>query len=209
LFSLYIFGRYINTKPSPKPVSIPENKAPVNPIIPVVQIRYHYPISDYNNRIKYKAFGQYFIGTEPIPACGRQFTGYHDADDLEISEAEASTDVPVYAIADGTIRQISTVSGYGGLLILQVNLEGQEVTVNYGHVSISSVKVRVGDVVKTGQFLANLGKGCSMETDGERKHLHFAIHKGSQIDLAGYVPTQAELADWLNPKEELAKIGAK
>jgi len=44
-----------------------------------------------------------------------------------------------------------------------------------------------------------LGKGYSDETDGERKHLHFAIHKGTKIDVRGYVQTKGELQDWLNP----------
>jgi murein DD-endopeptidase MepM/ murein hydrolase activator NlpD len=195
--------------PNPKNVTIPEKTNPPNPISPTVETKYHYPISDYNNRIKVKSFGQYFTSSNNPPTCGRAFVGYHDGDDLEVTETELNSDVPVYAVADGRIRQVSTLSGYGGLLIMEANLNGQEVTMNYGHISLASTKVKTGDEVKVGQELALLGKGCSAETDGERKHLHFAIHKGSTIDVAGYIKTQAELTNWLNPKEELAAIGAK
>jgi hypothetical protein len=43
-----------------------------------------------------------------------------------------------------------------------------------------------------------LGKGHSPETDGVRKHLHLGIHKGTSIDIRGYVPTQDSVEQWLD-----------
>ena len=51
-----------------------------------------------------------------------------------------------------------------------------------------------------GEQMALLGKGDSIETDYERKHLHFSINKKS-ADLRGYVQNKDELSDWENPLE--------
>jgi len=45
-----------------------------------------------------------------------------------------------------------------------------------------------------------LGDHESAETDGERKHLHFGIHKGSDIDMRGYVAIEEELENWIDPQ---------
>ncbi len=38
------------------------------------------------------------------------------------------------------------------------------------------------------------------ETDGERKHLHLGIHKGTVVDLRGYVDSELDLKNWINPE---------
>lgn len=169
---------------------------------------YYYPMSgDYSSRVTFRWFGKLVSAGEVAPDCGQSFSGYHNADDLEVTSTEKQQPVPVYAIANGRIRQISNVNGYGGLLIMEANLEGQPVTLNYGHIDINSASVRVGDTISAGQQLALLGQGCSAQTDGERKHLHFAIHKSTEIDVRGYLPTQVALNSWINPKEFL--VGQK
>ena len=64
----------------------------------------------------------------------------------------------------------------------------------------------VNKSIKAGDIIGYLGQGCSQQTDFERKHLHFAIHKGDSIDVRGYVPTLNELSSWLDPKIELRKL---
>jgi len=44
-----------------------------------------------------------------------------------------------------------------------------------------------------------LGDDHSEETDGARKHLHFSIYVGEKMDYHGYIQTQEELSNWLNP----------
>jgi murein DD-endopeptidase MepM/ murein hydrolase activator NlpD len=171
--------------------------------------KYYYPISNYASRLTFRYYGLYVTPAQQASPCGAPFTGYHDGDDLETTAAEQNIDVQVYAIAAATVRQVGYVSGYGGLMVLGTNIDGQDYTIYYGHINLASVTVGTGGSVTTGEKLADLGAACSTETDGERKHLHFAIHKGTGIDVRGYVPDQATLANWVNPSEFLKNLGAK
>ncbi len=172
-------------------------------------VQFYYPLSRYNERITIHAYGTLVRpGDETSLVCGRAFSGYHNGDDLEAFPEEMNVVVPVRAMVAGTVRQVSSVDGYGGLVVIEHNLSGRVVTTYYGHLNINSVALRVGSTVTAGQTIGNLGQGCSGETDGERKHLHFAIHSGSGIDVRGYVPNQNILSLWLNPKEVLASLKA-
>ena len=62
-----------------------------------------------------------------------------------------------------------------------------------------------GATVKLGQQIALLGDGYSDETDGERKHLHFAIIPGESSNLKGYVQNESELSGWIDPLEFFAE----
>lgn len=79
----------------------------------------------------------------------------------------------------------------------------QEVTVIYGHLKIESVETTVGSEMNPSQALGILGKGFSAETDGERKHLHLGIHRGTGVTLLGYVSSQEALSQWIDPMEYL------
>lgn len=167
----------------------------------------YYPMASYDSRTTKRTYGQYFSATSTNDlTCGGHFTGYHNGDDLEIVGDELNSEVPVFAIADGTVRQLSRVNGYGGLLIIEYGLASQVVTANYGHIDLTQPQVSVGQVVTAGQVVGYLGTDCSTETDGERKHLHFSLHKGSSIDVKGYLQEEAELASWLNPAEFLKSL---
>lgn len=170
--------------------------------------KYFYPINNYEGRLTVRWFGKYVSASEKPPTCGRTFVGFHDADDLEIFKGEVNETVPVYAIADSKLIEFSEVAGYGGLLVLEANINGQKYTLNYGHIKLSSVRFQKGDDVPAGAQVAELGQGCSAETDGERKHLHFAIHKGDGVDVRGYLNSEQELASWENPKEFLQNLQA-
>ncbi|MCX6797789.1 MAG: hypothetical protein NTX66_01025 [Candidatus Falkowbacteria bacterium] len=78
------------------------------------------------------------------------------------------------------------------------NLNKQTVTIIYGHLKLASIKPALGDQLEAGENFAILGQGYSVETDGERKHLHLGIHKGVSISLLGYVSKSADLSAWLN-----------
>ncbi len=148
------------------------------------------PIDEYFERTTYKVFGQYVSDS---------FTGYHAGDDIEYTDV--IDEVPVYAIADGVVMREGWVSGYGGLLTMKFSVEGREIYALYGHIDLSSSGLVVGQEVEQGEFLANLGEGESEETDGERKHLHFALYEGGSLRTKGYVDTEAELAEWIDPSE--------
>jgi murein DD-endopeptidase MepM/ murein hydrolase activator NlpD len=174
------------------------------------QVAYYYPITNYVNRLTNRHYGQTITPSDRqgLP-CGAPFTGLHDADDLEVTTAELTADIPIYAIAAGTVRQVSQVNGYGGLLVIQHSLNNQVVTANYGHINLQRTTVKTGDHVTAGQLVSYLGDACSNQTDGERKHLHFALHRGSAIDIKGYVTTPSELAAWLNPSQVLENVQAQ
>ena len=148
------------------------------------------PVEGYFERLTVKPFGKYVSD---------RFVGYHVADDIEFTDVPE--EVSVYAIADGVVLRMGWVSGYGGLLTIRFTIEGREITALYGHIDLASSPLLVDQKVKQGQFLANLGDGESAETDGERKHLHFALYEANVLRLAGYVQTEVELAEWINPSE--------
>jgi murein DD-endopeptidase MepM/ murein hydrolase activator NlpD len=154
-----------------------------------------YPIADFKARITKKPFGIY-ITPKTSPVQPERFTGYHTGTDVEYTDITA--DVPVYALADGKIVLSRTASGYGGVIMLEFDLNGVKHTALYGHIRPSSLPA-VGLAVTKGQQLAVLGTGYSAETDGERRHLHFAILSNNRLDLAGYVSTNSALSGWLDP----------
>lgn len=169
-----------------------------------------FPINNYSNRLNFRRFGQ-LVKPEDSESliCGRPFEGFHTGDDLEISGSEVNQEIPVFSIADGQVLSISKVDGYGGLLIIGYQLNNQTITAYYGHINLKTVKVKENEVVVPGQLLAYLGDQCSQQSGFERKHLHFSLHKGSEIDLLGYITDSSQLKDWLNPYQELIRLKAK
>ncbi len=169
-----------------------------------------YPITNYASRITNRWYGKLITAADSKSlACGQPYQGYHTGDDLEVTKTELNQPVPVFAIARGTVLSAGPVSGYGGLIVIEHNLGNQTVTAYYGHINLSQTTVTQGQTVQAGQQITVLGDNCSSQTGGERKHLHFAIHQGSAVDVRGYVPNQATLANWLNPKENLASLNAQ
>lgn len=138
-----------------------------------------------------------------------QFTGIHAAVDVEFtSPADLRRDVPVRAVAGGTVIHIGDVAGYGGLVVIR-HAEPESVTSLYGHLRLRGLPVRVGQRVREGQRIGVLGSHFSAETSGARKHLHFGIHKGPALDIAGHEQTRERLlAEWYNPNDWLRRHGA-
>ncbi len=150
------------------------------------------------SRITKKPFGIY-VNPKNSPVEPERFTGYHTAVDFETTEAEQNIDIPVPVLFDGKLVLKKSTSGYGGVVVVESAIEGQQVTIVYGHLKLSSVSIPVGQYVKKGETLGILGKGYSPETDGERKHLHLGIHIGPSINLLGYVQKQSDLSGWKDP----------
>lgn len=156
------------------------------------------PISNARARITKKPFGLY-VTPKNSPVSPERFTGYHTGVDFETTPAEQNVDVPVYAVCAGKLIYANWVSGYGGVAVESCTFNGQPVTVLYGHLNFASILSSVANMpLAAGQKLAVLGKGYSTQTDGERKHLHLAIHKGTAINLLGYVPQKSQLSSWLD-----------
>lgn len=151
-------------------------------------------------RVTKKPFGLY-VSPGNSPVSPERFAGFHTGTDFETTAAEADIDVPVPAFCDGTLLVNRTASGYGGVAVQSCVLDGQTVTVIYGHLKQPSI-VPIGTILKKGDRVGILGKGFSSETDGERKHLHLGAHKGTAINITGYA-SSGELYNWLNPADYL------
>jgi murein DD-endopeptidase MepM/ murein hydrolase activator NlpD len=126
-----------------------------------------YPISNFKDRQSFKIFGQYFDKKSYIghgKVFPKQYYGYHAAVDLEILPIEVDQSVPVYAITDGKIIYAAPVTGYGGVILLQLDTTGD--TALYGHVKLTDLPYKVGDIVTAGTKLAYLGDAYSGETAG-------------------------------------------
>ena len=84
-------------------------------------------------------------------------------------------------------------------MVQSCELEKKPITVIYGHLKLDSIKANLGENIDLGNIVGILGADKSPESDGERKHLHLGFHKGSNVDIRGYVKNNAELSDWVDP----------
>jgi len=172
--------------------------APVNDV-PSPVVVFAAPLSRANERITKKPFGIKISPTDS-PVQPEKFSGYHTGTDFETFPEEVDIVVAIKAICDGRVVYKQRVNGYGGVLIQSCQYQNQPITVIYGHLALSSISLKVGDELKAGESIGNLGQGYSYDTDGERKHLHLGIHRGSAIELKGYVQNQADLSRWIDFK---------
>lgn len=155
-----------------------------------------FPVEGFMEGRTFKAFGEYIQD---------RFNGYHVGDDVE--HVATAWDVPVQAIADGEVAFVSRVSGYGGVIVLKHELEGKTISSLYGHIDLGSTTLKTGDKVRKHEKIAVLGEGETAETDGERKHLHFALWEGGEVKLPGYVQTEVEVDGWINPSNFYTQLG--
>lgn len=197
---------HTNSAPAAQPVTA-EPTVPSTPISEKSTPTVVLPVAGFYGRVTKKTFGMY-ITPKTSPVQPERFTGYHAGADAETTPSEQSIDVPVFSIAAGTVTLARYVSGYGGVVMIRYAINGKSVTALYGHVRLASVRVKVGDSVHAGQQIAVLGTGYSAETDGERKHLHFAILVGASSIVKGYVSAKSQLSAWLDPVTWLHEQGA-
>ncbi len=127
-----------------------------------------------------------------------RFSGYHVATDFEVTKEELDQDISVFAICSGKVLSSGFAEGYGGLIIQRCVIRGETVTVLYGHLSLASLP-KTGTKIIAGKQLGILGAARSHDTDGNRKHLHLGIHRGTAIDMRGYVQTEEEVNEYIDP----------
>jgi len=156
------------------------------------------PLSEISKRETKKTFGIY-ITPENSPIQPERFKGYHTGVDFEILPQELDKDVPVYAICSGELKLKQFSSGYGGLVVQMCQLNKKPITVVYGHLRLSSLINSIGDNLNIGDNIGLLGDDKSSETDYERKHLHISIYNDSEINIRGYLNSEEELLNWIDP----------
>ncbi|MDD2766184.1 MAG: M23 family metallopeptidase [Candidatus Moranbacteria bacterium] len=156
------------------------------------------PLDQASERIMKKPFG-ILIDSKTSPVQPERFGGYHTGTDFETFPNEKSVDVSVRAICTGEINMKRQASGYGGLVVQQCTLDGEAISIVYGHLALRSVTAEKGDILIQGDVIGILEMAESIDTDGERKHLHLGIFRGDAINILGYVPSQKELDQWIDP----------
>jgi hypothetical protein len=156
------------------------------------------PLDRASERVSKKPFGIY-INPATSPVQPERFQGYHAGTDFETFPEEANADVSAYAVCSGKLLLKESASGYGGVAVQSCEAENNPITVIYGHLKLASISAKAGDTINVGDALGILGKGYSAETDGERKHLHLSFHKGTAVNIRGYVNAKSELSGWLDP----------
>lgn len=156
------------------------------------------PMDKAQKRIIKKTFGK-LITPETSPVENDRFNGFHTGVDWEIFENEMDLDVSVQAICRGNLILKNYVSGYGGVAIQECKIDGNPVTVVYGHIDLKSIEFTKGEMMDAGEIIGNLGDHKSVETDGTRKHLHLGIHKGNSIEFKGYAVSEKDLSNWIDP----------
>lgn len=155
------------------------------------------PINDALSRITKKPFGIKISPTNS-PVSPEKFSGFHTGVDFETPPDEPNVDVPIFAVCNGPLLLKKWATGYGGVAVQKCVIAKMDVTVIYGHLKLAGISTAVGEQLADGQQIGILGKGYGTETDGERKHLHLGIHKGTTINILGYVKSQSDLSQWLD-----------
>lgn len=174
-------------------------ETPVSDIRPVSHTKLLEPIPDFSKRVSKKPFGIY-VTPESSPIQPERFIGYHTGADAEIASDELQKNFFVKAVADGDVVLVRSAAGYGGLVVIQHTIdESKKLYGMYGHIRFSSILIKARDHVKAGDVIGVLGDHMSEETGGERKHLHFGLYQGETPDIRGYVSSQEELKNWINP----------
>lgn len=172
------------------------NSAPVDTEErPVEKTELIEPVNEFKERITKKPFGIH-ITSATSPVQPENFNGYHAGVDVEYEDV--ADEVIVRAVTAGKVVSAKWVSGYGGVLVLRHEINGEELLVLYGHLD-PDLMITIHAEVLASQQIGVLGEGGTNETDGERKHLHLSFIKGTGVNLRGYVSSESGLNAWYDP----------
>ncbi len=193
----YVFK---NEKPDTANIPSQNNPASVSIQKNTVSISIEVPLDNAFARITKKPFG-IEVSPDNSPVTPEKFSGFHTGTDFETLDSESEEDVAVRAICDGEIIQKNSLNGYGGAIVQKCQYNNSPILVIYGHIILdSSTKEKE---IKKEDFVALLSPAYSPESGLERKHLHLGIIKGEKISYLGYVPTEKELSNWIDPESTL------
>ena len=106
----------------------------------------------------------------------------HEGIDIKCTQRDANGEPidPVSAAADGTITYINTKAGlsnYGNYIVMQHQVDGLTVYTLYAHLRALASGLSVGQVKKSGEIIATMGRTSNTRQgiSRERAHLHFEI----------------------------------
>lgn len=121
------------------------------------------------------------FGPRIDPISGEQSTHYG----LDLGAADGT---PILAAADGIVTVAEFSGNYGGLIIIEHQLDGETVATAYAHMWQHGIHVIAGERVIAGQHIGDVGS--SGYSTGA--HLHFEVRPG------GTNGTAIDPAAWLN-----------
>ena len=107
------------------------------------------------------------LGDGIHPITGEQ--SFHTGTDFAAADG-----TPILAAADGTVTVAEFSGGYGGLVVIEHRIDGRTVATAYAHSWQHGIHVSVGDQVRAGQHIADVGSS-GMSTG---PHLHFEVRDG-------------------------------
>jgi murein DD-endopeptidase MepM/ murein hydrolase activator NlpD len=88
---------------------------------------------------------------------------------------------PIHAAADGIVIYAGYTRGFGNTVMIKHN---EEITTLYGHIREGGIKVHVGQAVKQGDVIAEVGS--TGRSTGN--HLHFTVYRNNvAVDPMGYL----------------------
>ena len=114
---------------------------------------------------------------------------------LDMGHKKGENHPPVYSSADGICVYRAFQSKSGGW-VLGIYHEKYDCTSEYGHLKEGSLKIKLGDRVKMGQLIANMGNTGKQNGKDLPIHLHYGICKGRGLN---YGITHK----WYNPTKYL------
>lgn len=121
--------------------------------------------------------------------------------------SELDAGAPVYAVADGIVREAEERSQFGLVILIEHQLSnGSSVVSLYGHLDPTLIQVSPGQTVSAGDVIGVLG---TTETNGGWVvHLHFGIHKAAYTGdwvYYGHVHDPVTAEDWYDPETFIPK----
>lgn len=115
--------------------------------------------------------------------------GFHSGVDLA-----AAVGSPVLAVGDGTVAFAGKQGAYGNLVVIN-HAEGLQTR----YAQLSSIKVKVGQVVKRGQAIATVG--TTGNPSSKQPHLHFEVRSRSGLGWVADNPESYILKNLVKPAQ--------
>lgn len=126
------------------------------------------------------------------------FSNYHYALDYGWNNNHGGKNVGVYAVADGKVFDIGKSTGNnnaGNYVWTRHEFDTYDILTRYAHLQDGSIKVKVGQSIKQGQQIANMGG-----TYGYSEHLHhdvWKVPKGYVLNWKDRSKYSVNPANWL------------
>lgn len=111
------------------------------------------------------------------------FTSSHRGIDFGWNLLYGGTNANIYAVADGIVLSIQNQYTGGNVLLIK---HDNGLISEYGHLKDNSIRVKVGEKVSRGQWVANMGNTGYYKDNGKwvrvPYHLHFGLYKGTTLN---------------------------